>query len=152
MSLYALYQPQISSDSIPYLSATLKQETKKHLRRSINAPGMMCARPNIHVNAIQPIPIIKLLNWLTDPRIAEVSAKIDFVVHESVAFTAPHSEFHLVVCVVGACIEDIDITSLVACANVSIPQIAMDERWFYGTPFGFEGAEEGWDHRGDDAR
>lgn len=115
---------------------------------AINPPRMMRRSPHIHVNTIQPIPIIKHLNRFTNPRIPQILLQINLIVHKTMAFTSPHPELHLVVRVVRACVEDVDITGFVVGANVAIPEVAVDEGGLYDASVGFKRAEEEGNHGG----
>lgn len=64
------------------------------------------------------------------------------------AFTSPHPELHLVVRVVRACVEDVDVAGLVVGANVAVPEVAVDEGRLYSASVGFKGAEEEGNHGG----
>lgn len=54
------------------------------------------------------------------------------------ALAAPHAELHLVVGVVGAGVENIDLVRLVVGADIAVPEIAVDEGRLDGAPIGFE--------------
>lgn len=58
------------------------------------------------------------------------------------AFTSPHPELHLIMRVVCACVEDIDVSGFAVGADVAVPEVAMDEGGLYGASVGFKRAEE----------
>lgn len=76
------------------------------------------------LDAIQPIPIIKLVGRLARLKVAQVLPLVSLILH-TVMFSSPYPQFHLIVRVVRRCVEDFYIPTLRLRANVALLQVSV---------------------------
>jgi len=95
----------------------------------------------IHIEILQPIPIIKLIHQLTNPKIPQILLQIRCLFHPT-AFAVPHTDFQLIVRIECTTIKQVDRASLVISTDVAFPAIAVNERGLDGPPFGFKGSKK----------
>ena len=78
------------------------------------------------VTAVDPVAIIELLRRLANTHLVEIGIQVDFGTDNFVEPSAPHCHLHLIVRILNAGIEDVDLSSLKISPNIAIPEIAVN--------------------------
>ena len=60
---------------------------------------------HVHFDAVYPVPVVPLLSRLTDLILSQILSGKDLGV-DPVSNATPHSDFHLIVCIIGSGIKD----------------------------------------------
>ena len=84
---------------------------------------------DIHLDAVYSIPVLPFFNWLTDRKHSEVLAS-EHLGADLVPSAAPHSNFHLIVCIVRSRIEYEDRIVFVGSPDITLPEVSVDKTWF----------------------
>lgn len=77
---------------------------------------------DVHLDTVEPVPIIPLLLGLAHPSFSDVLA-FESLGTDLVSGTSPHSNLHLVVRIVCSRVEDIDLAGLEVCPDISFPEV-----------------------------
>lgn len=80
---------------------------------------------DIHFDAIDSVSVIPFFDWFTDRTFSEVLAR-EYFGTDMVPNAAPHSNLHLVMCVVRSRIKYEDRIVSVGGANITLPKVSVD--------------------------
>ena len=75
----------------------------------------------IVLHAVQSVAVVKFFCWLCSFKVTKVVSDVDLCTEKLPQLGSPHTNVHLIVCVVGSSIEENYITRFHLCANVSLP-------------------------------
>ena len=88
---------------------------------------MTCRPVEGVINVADPVAVFKLLRRLADSHPAEIVVEVNLGADDLIELAMPHSYLHFIVCIMSAGIEDVDLSSLKIGANVTIPEITMNQ-------------------------
>lgn len=106
---------------------------------------MMCRMDDVHLDAIQSIPIIPFILGLVLRHLIEISVSELRVVY-GVTLATPHANLHLVVSVVCRRVDEQSLACALFHRNIAFPQVPVGQDRFDGASVGLQGAQEAGNH------